>query len=153
MKDVGGDQAGGPGEGELQGRWGEFGDRRGTRVGAVARSVYVAAGFTPDIRHAVNDRGAPVEAGQGVEPAPRPVRPAYAHRDLALLTTDDGTPPSRHVFAAVRTGAEGDPVPATVLDRLRLSGLLSSGRDRPVVAAQDPVRERHVEFADETEAQ
>ncbi|MEU0406856.1 LysR family transcriptional regulator [Streptomyces griseorubiginosus] len=94
-------------------------------VGAVARSVCAAAGFTPDIRHAVNDwsaLAALVAAGQGVALVPRLVRPAYAHRDLALLTTRDGPPPSRHVFAAVRTGAEGDPVLATVLDQLRISG-------------------------------
>jgi DNA-binding transcriptional LysR family regulator len=94
-------------------------------VGAVARSVCAAAGFTPDIRHAVNDwsaLAALVAAGQGVALVPRLVRPAYAHRHLALLTTRDGPPPSRHVFAAVRTGAEGDPVLATVLDQLRISG-------------------------------
>ncbi|KUN73022.1 LysR family transcriptional regulator [Streptomyces canus] len=102
-------------------------------VGAVARSVCAAAGFTPDIRHAVNDWGALaalVEAGQGVALVPRLVRPAYAHRDLALLTTEDGTPPSRHVFAAVRTGAEGDPVLATVLDQLRITGRELIGRDQ-----------------------
>jgi DNA-binding transcriptional LysR family regulator len=100
-------------------------------VGAVARSVCAAAGFTPDIRHAVSDWGALaalVEAGQGVALVPRLVRPVYAHRDLALLTTEDGTPPSRHVFAAVRTGAEGDPVLATVLDQLQRSGLELTGR-------------------------
>jgi hypothetical protein len=59
---------------------------------------------------------------------PRLVRPVYAHRDLALLTTEDGTPPCRHVFAAVRTGAEGDPVLATVLAQLRLSGVELTGR-------------------------
>ena len=100
-------------------------------VGAVARSVCAAAGFTPDIRHSVSDWGALaalVEAGQGVALVPRLVRPVYAHRDLALLTTEDGAPPSRHVFAAVRTGAEGDPVLATVLDQLLLSGLELTGR-------------------------
>ncbi|MDH6518911.1 DNA-binding transcriptional LysR family regulator [Streptomyces sp. SAI-208] len=100
-------------------------------VGAVARSVCAAAGFTPDIRHAVDDwsaLAALVEAGRGVALIPRLVRPAYAHRDLALLTTKDGPPPSRHLFAAVRTGAETDPVLATVLEQLRLSGLELSGR-------------------------
>ncbi|MFF0017601.1 LysR substrate-binding domain-containing protein [Streptomyces sp. NPDC005374] len=99
-------------------------------VGAVARSVCAAAGFTPDIRHAVNDWGALaalVEAGQGVALVPRLVRAAYAHRELALLTTEDEVPPSRHVFAAVRAGAEGDPVLATVLDQLQLSGTELTG--------------------------
>ncbi|MFC3577693.1 LysR family transcriptional regulator [Streptomyces yaanensis] len=91
--------------------------------GAVARSVCAAAGFTPDIRHAVNDWGALaalVEAGQGVALVPRLVQPLYAHRRLALLTTE-GTPPSRNVFAAVRTGSEGDPVLTAVREQLRYS--------------------------------
>jgi DNA-binding transcriptional LysR family regulator len=90
-------------------------------VGAIARSVCAASGFTPDIRHAVNDWAAVaalVEAGAGVALIPRLVRPLYTHRQLALLTTE-GEPPSRNIFAAVRTGAEGDPVLAAVRDQLR----------------------------------
>ncbi|WP_369246749.1 LysR family transcriptional regulator [Streptomyces sp. R41] len=89
--------------------------------GAVTRSVCAAAGFTPDIRHAVNDWGALaalVEAGQGVALIPRLVQPLYAHRRLALLSTE-GAPPSRNVFVAVRTGSERDPVLAAVRDQLR----------------------------------
>jgi DNA-binding transcriptional LysR family regulator len=89
--------------------------------GAVARSVCAAAGFTPDIRHAVNDWGALaalVEAGQGVALIPRLVQPLYAHRRLALLSTE-GLAPSRNVFVAVRTGSERDPVLAAVRDQLR----------------------------------
>ncbi|WP_330304743.1 MULTISPECIES: LysR family transcriptional regulator [unclassified Streptomyces] len=91
--------------------------------GAVARSVCAAAGFTPDIRHAVNDWGALaalVEAGQGVALIPRLVRPLYAHRRVTLLTTE-GTPPSRNVFVAVRAGSEGDPVLTAVRDQLRFT--------------------------------
>lgn len=98
--------------------------------GAVARSVCAAAGFTPDIRHAVNDWGALaalVEAGQGVALIPRLVQPLYAHRRLVLLTTE-GAPPSRNVFAAVRTGAEGDPVLVAVREQLRLSAAELVGR-------------------------
>ncbi|MGW3666277.1 LysR family transcriptional regulator [Streptomyces sp. NPDC005141] len=89
--------------------------------GAVTRSVCAAAGFTPDIRHAVDDWGALaalVEAGRGVALIPRLVRPLYAHRRLALPATE-GTPPSRNVFAAVRAGAESDPVLTAVRDQLR----------------------------------
>ncbi|MFI6434861.1 LysR substrate-binding domain-containing protein [Streptomyces sp. NPDC050759] len=105
-----------------------LGDARSC-VGAVARALCAAAGFTPDIRHAVDDWAAVaalVEAGQGVALIPRLVRPVYSHRRLSLLTTE-GEAPSRHVFAAVRTGAEGDPVVATVLDQLRLSAAESTG--------------------------
>ncbi|MFC9845315.1 LysR family transcriptional regulator [Streptomyces sp. NPDC060223] len=89
--------------------------------GAVTRTVCAAAGFTPDIRHAVNDwaaLAALVEAGQGVALIPRMVHPLYAHRRLTLLTPD-GTPPTRNVFMAVRTGSESDPVLTAVQDQLR----------------------------------
>ncbi|GGN54356.1 LysR family transcriptional regulator [Streptomyces albiflavescens] len=96
--------------------------------GAVARSVCAAAGFTPDIRHAVNDWGALaalVEAGQGVALIPRLVQPLYAHRRLALLPTE-GAAPSRNVFVAVRAGSERDPVLAAVRDQLRAAADLVS---------------------------
>ncbi|MGX1270114.1 LysR family transcriptional regulator [Streptomyces phaeoluteigriseus] len=91
--------------------------------GAVTRSVCAAAGFTPEIRHAVDDwaaLAALVEAGQGVALVPRLVRSLYAHRDLALRPAE-GEPPSRNVFAAVRAGAEGDPVLAAVREELARS--------------------------------
>ncbi|MFF7449091.1 MULTISPECIES: LysR substrate-binding domain-containing protein [unclassified Streptomyces] len=92
-------------------------------VGAIARAVCATSGFTPDIRHAVDDWGAVaalVEAGAGVALIPRLVRPLYAHRRLAAPATR-GEQPSRNVFAAVRTGSETDPVLAAVRDQLRLS--------------------------------
>lgn len=88
--------------------------------GAVTRSVCAAAGFTPEIRHAVNDWAALaglVEAGLGVALVPRLVRSLYAHRALALRPAA-GEPPSRNVFVAVRTGAEGDPVLVAVREEL-----------------------------------
>lgn len=105
---------------ELAGETWIAGDARSC-VGAIARAVCATAGFTPDIRHAVNDWGALaalVEAGAGVALIPRLVRPLYEHRRLAVLTTE-GEPPSRNVFAAVRTGAEGDPVLVAVREQLR----------------------------------
>ena len=89
--------------------------------GAVTRSVCAAAGFTPEIRHDVNDWAALaglVEAGQGVALVPRLVRSLYAPRALALRPAE-GEPPSRNVFAAVRAGAEGDPVLGAVREELR----------------------------------
>lgn len=89
--------------------------------GAVTRSVCAAAGFTPEIRHDVNDWAALaglVEAGQGVALVPRLVRSLYAHRTLALRPAE-GPPPSRNVFAAVRAGAENDPVVTAVREELR----------------------------------
>ncbi|MFF9581574.1 LysR family transcriptional regulator [Streptomyces achromogenes] len=92
----------------------------GSCCGAVARAVCAAAGFTPDIRHAVNDWGALlalVEAGAGVALVPRLVRPLYTGRRLAVVPVA-GRPPSRNVFAALRAGAEGDPVLAAVREQL-----------------------------------
>jgi len=89
--------------------------------GAVTRSVCAAAGFTPDIRHDVNDWAALaglVEAGQGVALVPRLVRSLYTHRELALRPAQ-GEPPSRNVFVAVRAGAERDPVVTAVREELR----------------------------------
>ena len=99
----------------------------------MARSVSVAAGFTPGTRHPVNDWGtlaALVEAGRGLHLIPRMAQPLCAQRELTLLTTEDATP-SRNAFAAVRTsaerrhgrtgGAERDPVPGAVRDQLKLS--------------------------------
>ncbi|MEW2162023.1 LysR family transcriptional regulator [Streptomyces sp. NPDC007084] len=102
--------------------------------GAVARSVCAAAGFTPDVRHAVDDWGALaalVEAGRGVALIPRLVRPLYERRRLALLDVL-GARPSRNVFAAVRAGAETDPVLTAVREQLRLTAAELAGRAGPV---------------------
>lgn len=96
---------------ELAGETWIAGDARSC-VGAIARAVCATSGFTPDIRHAVNDWGALaalVEAGAGVALIPRLVHPLYVNRALTVLTPE-GTPPSRNIFAAVRTGADTDPV-------------------------------------------
>jgi DNA-binding transcriptional LysR family regulator len=88
--------------------------------GAVTRSLCAANGFTPDIRHAVNDwqsLAALVEVGAGVALVPRLVQPLY--RSGLVLRSPVGPPPTRHVFAAVRAGSGGDPVLAAVLDHLR----------------------------------
>jgi DNA-binding transcriptional LysR family regulator len=87
--------------------------------GAVTRSVCAAGGFTPEIRHAVDDwqsLAALVAAGAGVALVPRLVQPL--HRPGLVLRTPEGQPPARHVFAAVRAGSEGDPVLGAVLERL-----------------------------------
>lgn len=87
---------------------------------AITRSLCAANGFTPDIRHAVNDwqsLAALVETGMGVALVPRLVQPL--HRPGLVLRTPAGPPPTRHVFAAVRTGSDSDPVLSTVLEHLR----------------------------------
>ncbi|MFE9423589.1 LysR family transcriptional regulator [Kitasatospora sp. NPDC006697] len=89
--------------------------------GAVTRSVCAAAGFTPEIRHQVNDwqaLAALVEAGAGVALVPRLVQPL--RRPGVVLRRPADARPARTVFAAVRAGSEDDPVLAGVVERLRV---------------------------------
>ncbi|NYI07855.1 LysR family transcriptional regulator [Allostreptomyces psammosilenae] len=100
--------------------------------GAITRSVCAANGFTPEIRHAVNDwqsLAALVEAGMGVALVPRLVQPL--HRPGLVLRPPAGPPPTRHVFAAVRAGSDRDPVLTAVLRHLRAAAVEVGG---PVVA-------------------
>ncbi|MFI9587653.1 LysR family transcriptional regulator [Streptomyces sp. NPDC052236] len=95
----------------------------GSCCGAVTRSVCAAGGFTPEIRHRVNDwqsLAALVEAGAGVALVPRLVQPL--HRPGLVLRPTTGHAPVRNVFAAVRAGAEQDPVLAAVLRHLAEAG-------------------------------
>ncbi|MDQ1013250.1 hypothetical protein QFZ82_007735 [Streptomyces sp. V4I23] len=88
--------------------------------GAITRSLCAANGFTPDIRHAVNDwqsLAALVETGMGVALVPRLVQPL--HRPGLVLRSPAGPPPTRHAFVAVRAGSDNDPVLSAVLNHLR----------------------------------
>ncbi|MFE0513780.1 LysR family transcriptional regulator [Streptomyces sp. NPDC058964] len=108
--------------------------------GAVTRSVCAAAGFTPDVRHDVNDWAALaglVEAGAGVALVPRLVRSLYAGRNLVLRPAE-GDPPSRNVFVAVRAGSERDPVLKAVREELR-SAADDLGAARPGGGGRDAV--------------
>lgn len=103
--------------------------RASSCVGAVARSICAASGFTPDVRHAVDDwaaLAALVEAGTGVALIPRLVRSVYAGRELAMRPVA-GTAPSRNVFVAVRAGAEGDPVLRVMREELHAAANVLRG--------------------------
>ncbi|MET8979019.1 LysR family transcriptional regulator [Streptomyces sp. NPDC004539] len=103
--------------------------RASSCCGAVTRSVCAASGFTPDVRHAVDDWAALsglVEAGAGVALVPRLVRSVYAGRELAIRPAA-GAAPSRNVFVAVRAGAEGDPVLRVVREELRAAANVLRG--------------------------
>ncbi|MEU9286289.1 LysR family transcriptional regulator [Streptomyces sp. NPDC048275] len=107
--------------------------------GAVTRSVCAAGGFTPEIRHAVNDwqsLAALVEAGAGVALVPRLLQPL--HRPGLVLRAPEGPPPTRHVFAAVRAGAENDPVLTAVRERLTAAGRRAQCRGPVTSAAPFP---------------
>ncbi|MGX5184804.1 LysR family transcriptional regulator [Streptomyces avermitilis] len=118
---------------ELAGDAWIVGDARSC-CGAITRSVCAANGFTPDIRHAVNDwqsLAALVEAGLGVGLVPRLAQPL--HRPGLVLRTPAGPSPTRHVFAAVRAGSDDDPVLTAVLASLRSAAAAAAAcrADRP----------------------
>ncbi|WP_344220146.1 LysR family transcriptional regulator [Kribbella sancticallisti] len=90
---------------------------------SITATSCAAAGFTPDIRHEVDDWLAATQLvahGHGVALLPR-----LAQRDLppglAVRPVADQQP-RRHLFAAVREGAQGSPVLRTVLSHLRAAG-------------------------------
>lgn len=93
-----------------------------TCCGAVTRSVCAAAGFTPDIRHAINDWAAVaalVGAGAGVALIPRLIQPLQQPGMVLRTPSANGPAPFRSIFAAVRAGSENDPVLAAVVEQLR----------------------------------
>jgi DNA-binding transcriptional LysR family regulator len=82
-----------------------------------------AAGFTPDVRHQVDDWLALAQLvahGHGVTLFPR-----LAQRDLPaglVLRPVAGQQPRRHLFAAIPAGAQGSPLLQTVLTHLSSVG-------------------------------
>lgn len=84
----------------------------------VSFAAFAMAGFTPDIRHTVNDWGAVlalVAAGTGIALVPRlaaSAQPGVAFRPITPVA-------GRTIYAAVRAGSEHSPTVATVLDILR----------------------------------
>ncbi|MEV5607202.1 LysR family transcriptional regulator [Streptomyces sp. NPDC052225] len=110
--------------------------------GAVTRSVCAAAGFTPDIRHEIDDWAsvaALVGAGAGVALMPRLVQEILQRRELPLrtLAAPGCASPSRNVFAAVRAGAEANPVLTEVVAALRQAA--DEQRARTAAGRQDVV--------------
>jgi DNA-binding transcriptional LysR family regulator len=78
-----------------------------------------AAGFAPAFRHRTLDfhaAMAPTAAGLGVALIPRLGQSAVPPGAIVRPLADPA--PARHVFAATRTGAEGRPAVAAVLDAL-----------------------------------
>ena len=87
--------------------------------GEVTRAACTSAGFSPDIRHHVNEWAAVftlVAAHQGVALAPR-LATDVRHQGIVLRPLG-GAAPSRNIYAAVRAGSERSPALKTVLDAL-----------------------------------
>jgi len=100
----------------------------------ILQSVCAAAGFSPDIVHRCAEWdvvAALVAAGCGVALIPRLAQPL---RDDVVVCPVVGTPATRQIFAAVRAGAQDDPVVAAVLETLTaVAGerqVSASGRSR-----------------------
>lgn len=85
----------------------------------VSLAACAAAGFTPDVRHRVDEWSAAmalVDAGAGVTLVPRLADPRPFSR--VRLRPLAGDPPRRNVYAATRAGAQHDPAIAPLLDAL-----------------------------------
>ena len=85
----------------------------------ILQAVCAAAGFSPAVIHNSNEWGAVaslVAAGAGVALIPRLAQPLPV-ADVVVCPVV-GTPAARRIFAAVRAGAQTDPVIAAVLDTL-----------------------------------
>ena len=86
----------------------------------VILALCATAGFSPMVRHYSNEWDAItalVAAGAGVALVPRLAHPLRV--DGVLICPIVGNRAVRNIFAAVRAGAEHDPVLAAVLDELR----------------------------------
>lgn len=98
----------------------------------ILQAVCAAAGFSPDIAHRSAEWGAVgslVAAGCGVALVPRLAQPLPY--DVVVCPVV-GTPAARQIFAAVRAGAQTDPVVAAVLDTLvAVAGERHAGRRAP----------------------
>jgi DNA-binding transcriptional LysR family regulator len=95
------------------------GSAPGDPCSQIQQGVCAAAGFMPSIAHRCTEWGALaalVAAGCGVALVPRLAQPLGVAG--VVICPVVGTPAARRVFAAVRAGAQSDPVIATVLATL-----------------------------------
>jgi DNA-binding transcriptional LysR family regulator len=112
----------------------------------VTLAACAAAGFTPDIRHYSSDWSAVaslVAVGCGVALVPRLAQPVVV--EGFLLRPLAGVGAARNIFAAVRAGAQDDPVLAATLQVLcevahGLAELRASAR-KPVTGRLQPVEQ------------
>lgn len=85
-----------------------------------------AAGFNPDVAQRVNDWAALLRltaADCGVALIPRLAINTGSLRGVVLRQVRGPTRPSRHIYAAVRSGAERSPILAPVLSALQVSAV------------------------------
>jgi len=95
------------------------GSDAGDPCAQILQAVCSAAGFSPDVTHRCGEWGAVsslVAAGAGVALIPRIAQTALCSGVVVCPVI--GTPASRQIFAAVRAGAQSDPVVTAVLEAL-----------------------------------
>lgn len=93
--------------------------------GEVAAAACVAAGFTPDIRHRVNDWSALVAlvaAGRCVALAPLAALDPPLPAGVVVLPIAGENPPVRAVHAVTRAGSSGHPALLATLNALETAG-------------------------------
>jgi DNA-binding transcriptional LysR family regulator len=101
----------------------------GSSCSEVTLATCAAAGFSPDVRHYSTEWGAVmalVSVGAGVSLVPRLAQPL--HVPGVVMRPLRGQRAARNIFAAVRAGAQEDPVLAATLDALRDVADLVSAR-------------------------
>jgi len=102
----------------------------------VIRAACTSAGFSPDIRHIVNDWSAVftlVAAEAGVALAPRLAAGAEGGGFVVRPLT--GSPASRNIYAAMRAGSERSPALVALLGALE-----KAGRDAPKSRVRNGMR-------------
>ena len=88
----------------------------------VSLAACTAAGFAPNIRHQTNDWNAVlalVAAGAGVALIPDLALAPHRYEGIVLRPVSEPQRPMRHIYAAVRAGAERSPAVTPVLDLLQ----------------------------------
>jgi DNA-binding transcriptional LysR family regulator len=86
-----------------------------------AAAAFAAAGFNPDVAHRASDWSALlglVAAGCGIGLIPRLAIDPNPSRELRIRPPSGRSRPSRHIYAAVRAGAERSPAMALLLAAL-----------------------------------
>jgi len=92
----------------------------GSSCSEVTFAACAAAGFSPDVRHYSTEWGAVaglISVGAGVGLVPRLAQPLHVPGVVMLPLRGAGA--TRNIFAAVRAGAQEDPVLAATLEALR----------------------------------
>jgi DNA-binding transcriptional LysR family regulator len=104
---------------------------QGGPCGQVILSACAAAGFSPDVRHHVNDWGpvfALVAAGCGVSLVPRLTLPTAPPPGVLIRAVNSPAPPTRNVYVAARSGSDRSPAIASVVAAMETEAQAASAK-------------------------